>query len=151
MAQTTGQMNTVGGKLELSTDGAPTWTNISGFLTMVDPGQGVRQTGSIFTADGDTPLIGAGKREELEILVSIAYTEGVSDPFTVIEGVFVAGDIDVQLQWSPAGGAIGEYEFTSAAGHIKSMSYPNVDPNSASPHIVTFTLATPSYTMSTIS
>ena len=44
MAQTTGAINTVGGKVELSTDGVPNYTDISGFMNMVDPGQGVRQT-----------------------------------------------------------------------------------------------------------
>ncbi len=151
MAQTLSAMNTVGGKLELSTDGVPTWTDISGFLTMVDPGQSVRQTGNIFTADGDAAILAAGKQEILQILVSITYTEGVSDPFTVLEGVHKSGSETVQLQWSPAGGGVGEYEFTTnAVGVVKNLSYPNVDPNTPAPHVITFTLETATFTLSTI-
>lgn len=150
MAQTTGSMNTVGGKLELSTDGVPNWTDISGFLNMVDPGEGVRQTGTIFTADGDLPLLSGGKRELLSVLVNIVYTEGGSEPFTVILGVFEAGDIDIQLRWSPAGGANGEYQYTTDEGIISKLTYPNIDPGTPSPHIVSFTLETPQYTQSAV-
>lgn len=150
MAQTTGAMNTVGGQVELSTDGVPTWTDISGFLNMVDPGEGVRQTGSIFTADGDTPIVGAGKREMLSIVVNIAYTEGASDPWETVRGVYEAGDIDIQVRWSPNGGASGDFQFTTAQGHISSLQYPGVDPNTAAPSVLSFTLATPSYTKAVI-
>lgn len=151
MAQTEGAMNSIGGKIELSVNGTPTWTNISGFINMVDPGQSVRQTGVIYTADGDTPILGGGKREPLEIVVSIAYTEGVSDPFTVIEAAHLSGSQTIQLQWSPAGGGVGDYEFTSdSVGLIKNLSYPPIDPNSPAPTIVTFTIETLSYTLSTI-
>lgn len=150
MAQTTGAMNTVGGKLELSTDGVPTYTDISGFLNMVDPGQGVRQVGSIFTAAGDRPILGGGKRELLEILFNIVYTEGGSDPFTVLLAVFEAGDEDIQLRWSPAGGAMGDYQYETDEGIIKNFSYPNIDPGTPAPHIVSFTLVTPQYTQSAV-
>lgn len=150
MAQTTGAMNTVGGKVELSTDGVPTWTDISGFINMVDPGQGVRQTGTIFTADGDRPILSGGKREILEVLVNIAYTEGASEPFTVVLGVFEAGDTDVQLRWSPAGGDSTEYQFTTDQGIVKNLAYPPVDPNTAAPAILSFTLETPQYVQSAV-
>ncbi len=117
---------------------------------MVDPGQGVRQTGFIFTADGDRPIIGGGKREPLEVLVNIAYTETAADPFTVVLGVFEAGDTDIQLRWSPAGGAVGTYQFTTDEGIVKNFTYPNVDPGTPEPHIVSFTLFTPQYTQSVI-
>ncbi len=150
MAQTTGALNTVGGKVELSTDGVPTFTDISGFMSMVDPGQGVRQTGFIFTADGDRPILGGGKREMLEVLVNIAYTEAAPDPFTIILGVFEAGDTDIQLRWSPNGGASGDYQYTTDQGIIKNLSYPNVDPGSPAPHVISFTLETPQYVQSAV-
>lgn len=146
MAQTTGGMNSVNGKVELSTDGIPTWTDISGFLNMVDPGQGVRQTGDVFTADGDTPIIGAGKRERLTLTVNIVYTEGGSDPFKTIQTAFENGDVDIQLRWSPNGGGVGDYQFTSAQGHVSNFSYPPVDPSNAAPIVLSFQLATPYYT-----
>lgn len=149
MAQTTGAMNTIGGLVEISTDGVPTWTDISGFLNMVEPGEGVRQTGSIFTADGDTPIVGAGKREMLSLVVNIAYTEGGSEPWETVRGVYEAGDTDVQLRWSPAGGTTGDFQFTSAQGHVSSLGYPGVDPNTAAPSVLSFTLATPYYTKAT--
>lgn len=150
MAQTTGAMNTIGGKVELSTDGVPNWTDISGFINMVDPGEGVRQTGTIFTADGDTPILGGGKREVMSLLVNIAYTEGASEPFTVVLAVFEAGDSDIQVRWSPAGGDSTEYQYTTDQGIISNFSYPNVDPNTAAPHLLSFTLATPKYTQSAV-
>lgn len=150
MAQTTGGMNTIGGKVELSTDGVPNYTDISGFINMVDPGQGVRQTGSIFTADGDRPILGAGKREMLQLLVNIVYTEGGSDPFKVVLGVFEAGDVDIQIRWSPAGGDSTEYQYETDQGHISSFTYPNVNPSDAQPLILSFTLDTPQYTQSAV-
>lgn len=150
MSQTTGAMNSVNGKLELSVDGVPTFTDISGFNTMVDPGQGVRQVGSIFTADGDRPIISGGKREVLKVLVNIAYTEGASDPYTVLKTAFEAGNNLVQLQWSPAGGAVGDLEYLTDDGIISAFTYPNVDPNSPAPMTLAFTLDTPQYTMATV-
>lgn len=150
MAQTTGAMNSVNGKVELSTDGVPNYTDISGFMNMVDPGQGVRQTGSIFTADGDRPILGAGKREMLELLVNIVYTEGGSDPFTVLLGVFELGDTDIQVRWSPNGGAVGDYQYETDQGVVKNFSYPPVDPGTPAPIILSFTLETPQYTQSVV-
>lgn len=150
MAQTTGAMNSTGGKVELSTDGVPNYTDISGFINMVDPGQGVRQTGMIYTADGDRPIIGGGKREVLQVVVNIAYTEGGSDPFTVVLGVFEAGDEDIQIRWSPAGGDSTEYQYETDQGIITNFTYPNVDPGSPAPIILSFTLETAQYTQSAV-
>jgi hypothetical protein len=150
MAQTTGHMNGTGGKIEFSSNSGGAFTEISGSVNAVDPGELVRQVGQVFTAEGDKALIAAGKQDPLEISVNIVYTETASEAFDLIETVILAGEEDGQLRWSPAGGASGDDQFTTDDGIVRNLQLPGFDAGVADPLVLSFTFITPGYTKSTV-
>jgi hypothetical protein len=140
MAQATNAMNVVNGEVEVSYDGSEAvWTDISGFANKLIVSAITRATGDAFTADGDYGIVKAGKFQPVEITYTVLYTEGASDPFTSIYAAFKAKK-QTSARWSPAGGAIGTYQFQSDPGPIVECSLPNVDPDEAGAHMFTFKL-----------
>ncbi len=141
MAQTEDGMSFADCKVETSTDGSD-WTDISGFAASVAVSGGDRQSGETYTFDGDTPIIGGGKREPLEVTVRVVYTEGASDPFEIVRPVYEAKS-DFYVRWSPKGGASSEFMFTSDAGIITNAPYPGGESGSGNLVMFEFTLKTP--------
>ena len=124
MAQTTGGLSGRNCYIASSPDGA-VWTDISGFTNRISPGGGDRQTDEVFTMDGDTPIIKAGKRKSISLKVAAVYTEGGSDPFEIVRAAY-EGATDFYLRWAPKGNTAGNFLFTSSAGIVTSAPYPEV-------------------------
>ena len=144
MAQTTDAISFKNVKVEVSTDGT-TWTDISGFANSVEIGGGDRQTGEVYTFDGDTAIITTGKREPLEITVKAVYTEGANDPFEVVRAAYEGGT-SLYVRWSPKGGTTGDFQFESDAGYVTNAIYPQGEAGSGDPVVVEFTVKTPKVT-----
>jgi hypothetical protein len=150
MAQTTGALAAVDCKLEISTNGSD-WTDISGFSNKISPGGQNRMSGEAYTFDGDTAIVGAGKREPVEITVSIVYTEGAAEAFEVVRGQFeTAGGGALYVRFSPDGGDVDDFLYTSDAGEITNFNWPEPDAGNADPKLVEFSLKTPKFTKSVI-
>lgn len=150
MAQTTGGLSAVNAKLEISTNGS-SWTDISGFSNKITPGGQSRMTGEAYTLDGDTAIIGSGKREPLELNIAVVYTEGAPDPFEVIRAQFeTAGGGALYVRWSPKGGSSTQFQFTSDVGVVSEFNWPEADAANADPKLVEFTLKTAKVTKSVI-
>lgn len=112
MAQTTDAIAFVGAEIEYSTDFS-VWTSMAGFTNAVTVGGGDRNYGEYFTADGDTPIVKAGKRTGIDLAVDYAYTEGASDPFKIALAQYETdGGGQFHIRFSPKGGASTEYLFT---------------------------------------
>lgn len=148
MAQTTGALSCVNGKIEFSTNGS-SWTDISGFANSLEPSGGNRQTGEMYTLSGDTAVITSGKREPIELEVKILYTEGGSDAFEVVRAAYEAGTRGY-LRWSPDTGAAGDFLFTSDSGPISEFAYPPAMAEEAGPVAISFKLRVPKVTKSVI-
>jgi len=148
MAQTADGMSFKNCKLEISTDGT-NWTDISGFSNSIDIGGGGRQTGEAYTFDGDKAIIAIGKREPVEVTVSIVYTEGVTDPFETVYTAYESGST-LYVRWSPAGGTSGDFQYTTDPGVVASCGYPKGEAGSGDPVLVEFTVKTASVTKSTV-
>lgn len=149
MSQTTGAINSSAAKVEYSNDGGSTWTNISGFANKVEQPEGSRISGEEYTADGDTAIVMAGKREPMEVKVMIVYTEGSSEPFRTVEADFRAGT-RAQVRWSPAGGASTQRQYTTSRGPITKLTSPGHDAKGGGPEMCGFTIRTADVTPSTI-
>ena len=80
MAQTTDLYSFVDALIESSINGSA-FTDISGFANELTVDPASRMSGEVYTADGDVPLIGAGKREPVFVNCRIVFTEGSDDPF----------------------------------------------------------------------
>lgn len=129
MAQTTGGVAGAAAQVEMSTNGS-SWTDISGFANAVEVDGGERQIGSIFTFDGDTPLLTSGKREALGLKTSIVYTEGGSEAFETYRQAY-ENNTRFYLRWTPAGNTAGKFQFISSAGFAKTPPYPAVKADEA--------------------
>lgn len=127
------------------------WEDISGYANSVKPGAGTRQTGVRFTHDGDIAIVTAGKRASIDIDVSVVYTETASPaPFEALRALFEAGTA-VYFQWSPRGGTVGYFLYTSDPAVIKKLDYPFTDTEDAKPIAVSFTFETAKLTKSAFS
>lgn len=144
MAQTTDQLSFVDAEIEYSENGS-SWTDISGFANELAVDGGDRMSGEVYTAEGDTPLIAPGKRQPLEITVTVTYTEGTGDPFEdAREAYETDGGGDAYIRWSPKGGDSTEFQFTSAKGIITAFGYPQGPVEPGDPLTVQFTVKVPS-------
>jgi len=103
-----------------------------------------------YTLDGDTALIAAGKREPIEAVFSIIYTETAGEAYESARAEFEAdcGD-DFYFRYSPGGGDTGDRELTSGVGILVSFSYPPIDATAGGPIIGGFTVAVASLTTAT--
>jgi hypothetical protein len=148
MAQTTDGLSMVDCQIEYSTNGAD-YTDISGFGGSVEGTEQTRQTGLVYTFDGDTAIIRAGKREPLELQFNIVYTEGTGDPWEILRPYFEAGSA-VYFRWSPKGGDSTEFQFTTDAGYITSFPYPGGTAEGGDPIMGTWTHQTPKVTKAAV-
>jgi hypothetical protein len=152
MAQTASAMSFKDCEVKYTTDGGTTWTDASGFASVVTVSGGERNSAEAYTFDGDVAIIGKGKRAPLNVTATVIYTEGSTDPFSVLLPYYQAGS-SVGLRWTPRGlsSASGEWVYTSTyTGSVfKSLSYPAGEANSANPLTVQVTVLTPSIATST--
>lgn len=151
MAQTTDQNTFVDAHIEFSDDGSA-WDDISGFSSEIALSGGDRNSGEVYTAEGDTPIIGAGKRTPIDVEVTVVYTEGTADPFETVRALYETdGGGDAYLQWVPRGDTVGNFMFTTGKGIITSFMYPNGPVEPGDPQTVKFTLKVPAIAKSTYS
>ncbi len=133
--------------VEVSTNGT-TWTNISGAASSVEVSGGDRQTGDVYTFDGDTALLTYGKREPLEVTVKIVYSEGTAEPFEIVRAAYEAGTA-FYVRWAPRGNVTGRARYTTAEGRVTSFTYPAGESN-GDPVLTKFTVITASIARSLI-
>ncbi len=148
MTQTTDGITLKDCKVEISTDGS-SYTDISGFANQVTLGGGARMSGEAYTFDGDTAIIGTGKREPIEVTVRCVYTEGTGDPFETVRAVYEAGSA-LYVRWSPKGGDSGEAQYTTDEGVVTAFGYPAGEAASGDPVVFEFTVKTAKITKSTV-
>ena len=148
MAQTTSGMSYAAAYLGHSTDGAA-WTEISGHQVSIEISGGERSTGVVYTTDGDTGIIKAGKRAPLMVTANVVYTETADEPYDESNDAYEGGS-DYYLRWSPGGGAASDLGYTTSAGIVKQAVYPVGDAESGEPIVVSIVLECASVTESTI-
>lgn len=149
MPQTTTALSAVDAKIEFSTDGT-TWIDISGSSNSIEPGEQSRQSGEVYTFQGDTAIITAGKREPLEIEVKVVFTPTAGEAWATVRPAFEAAGGKGYLRWSPQGGSTGQKQYTTDAGVLTSLTYPPAVADDANPIMTGFKLKTPKVTESTI-
>jgi len=151
MAQTTNQVPLSCGKLELSFDSCATWYDASGETVSLAPPQQTRMSGETYTLDGDNALIGGGKKEPMELVFVIVYTEADAEAYERIREAFETTGCGgtTCARWSPRGGSAGHEQITTATGTIISFTYPPMDATTGGVILGGFTLKVP-YVTTTI-
>lgn len=106
---------------ELSTDGT-TWTNFSAWLTVVEPDEWVRDSGSMPTFALDTRVRTSGKLQTLQIRIRGVYEDSTAttDPFVYVWNQHTAScGGALAVRWAPAGCGTANQVFSTATatGH----------------------------------
>ena len=148
MAQTTNALSMKDCTIWFSTSGS-TWVDASGDANTVTISGGARNIGSAMTADGDTPIIKAGKRNELTVAVNALYTDNATG---VIERAVTAyeGASAFYVRWAPKSTSSGSERFTTAAGIVQNPLYPGGDVGPGDPIALSVDVVVPSITQATI-
>jgi len=137
-------------QLEVSTDGV-TWTSIGGSTQTLDAAEQARKAGEVYTASGDVGIVKPGKREPLELVFQIVYTQTTGEAYqrarVRLEAV---GGADLYVRWSPQGGSAGHERLTSAVGLLKALVYPPFNTKRGGPVMCGFTLLTSAVTTAAI-
>ena len=141
MAQTTDALSNACATVEVSIDGCVNWTDISGSTQSVSGTEQGRQSGEVYTFEGEGPIIKRGKKEPLELVFAIVYTEEALEPYELARAIFEEDGCngEICVRWSPAGGVVGTYRYT-AFGPIINFIYPPIDASTASPIMGGFTV-----------
>ena len=158
MAATTDAFGQGNFEIEVSDDGA-TWISICGEATNVNPGDPEHNVGEQHVACDDFPiLVASNKIAAREIQVDVVYTETTDEAFDAVYAMWLATGRACWLRWSPAGGAIGDSQFTTsvtgaaaAAGILTSCTIPEQDASSEDPAVFSFTVMSAALLMATIS
>jgi hypothetical protein len=142
MAQTTGQIPLACGKLEISTNSCVTWSDISGEAQSLGGAEQTRMSGEAYTLTGDTALIAGGKREPMELVFTIVYTEADTQAYQLARTAFEATGCGGGFcaRWSPGGGDAGDEQITTGSGVLVSFTYPDMDASAGGPIMAGFTL-----------
>lgn len=148
MAQTTTAQSGVAGLVEFSTNGS-SWTDISGSISSVDPGEQAKDAGEEYTLTGDYAVLGEGKFKPIDVTAKGVWTPTSGEAWAVVVAAWAAKG-KVYLRWSPQGGASGTKRYTTDAGYMTSLMWPKTDANDAKPIPCGFKLKTPKITESTI-
>lgn len=145
MAQSTGGMSFVDSEISISANGS-SWTDISGFTNTLTVTGGARNFGEFFTADGDIPVLRAGKRGSLNVAVVLLYTEGTAEATEVLRGYYeTAGGGATYIKWLVQNGG---FTYTTAAGILITPVYPSGDPEPGDPVSTEFSIQVASITKS---
>lgn len=137
MAQSTGGLSFVDAEISISANGSD-WTDISGFANTLTVSGGERNFGEFFTADGDIPVLKAGKRASLNVAVVVLYTEATADPVEVLRGYYeAAGGTSTYIKWLVQNGGS---TYTTGSGVLIPPTYPGGDPETGDPIEIEFSI-----------
>jgi len=138
-------------KVEYSLDGA-IWIDISGFTNSVRMPRRSRRFSEIQPQSTDVPIVAMGKRAAERATIMIMYTENDAAAFNVLRQRFENNTL-LMMRWTPAGGAFGDYTFTTDTvySYIVDMETPGADSSSsAEPLTAVFTVITQEVTQGTV-
>lgn len=141
MAQTTAAISFIAATVDVSTDNS-TWVELDGYGVSIAVSGGDRNTGTVHTFAGDTPILKSGKRNSHEVTVRAVYTEDASGTGaweTVREAYeTVAGPLYVR--YSPKGRTSTYNEMTTGCGIVKTFEYPQGEAGAGDPACCEFTV-----------
>ena len=131
-------------RIEISPDGT-TWTDVSGYSSMLSVSGGDRAIGKFFNFSDDVPQLTPGKRDSLEIALKIALTQANTDADGKARIAYETGAA-FYVRWTPGLFASGQKQFTSGKGIVKSYQYPQGGAESSDPLVLDSVVAVPSIT-----
>ena len=144
MAQTTGAMNSVNGKVEISANGTD-WFDISGSANKVENPTQEADTGEAATLEGNYMIGTVGKIKPVDLAITVLYTQITGEAYDRLRDQLAVAGRPVWLRWSPAGGNSGDERFFTAnaagalaAGKLATAAFPGADASQAAPVMLMF-------------
>lgn len=131
------------GKLEVSYNGAD-WFNISGESQSVQNTMQSRQVANAFRLSSRLAIVGAGRREPMDLAFTIVYTETDAEAYEIVKTRYEQDETICQpylyARWSPRGGNVGDARLTTDTGTITNFIYPALDASAGGVIMGGFTL-----------
>lgn len=150
MSQTTDSIWGGAAYVGISTNGS-SWTEISSHGMHVTPEGGDRRVGEAYVFDDENAIVKVGKLNPRDTRVDFVYTENAADAFEVARGQFEsAGGGTMYVRWSPSGGGVGDAGYTTDAGFVADLRYPEVDSEADGPMVLYFVVRHAALTRSII-
>lgn len=150
--QTTAAVPQSCGKIEISTDNV-TWLDISGETNSLEQPEQSRMVGEARTLAGENPIVKGGKKEAMDVVVRIIYSETDAEAYQQIRAIFETagcGAGAMYLRYSPRGGSADHERLTSDLGTLTNWLYPNLNAEEAGPIMGGFTLRIGGFTTTVI-
>lgn len=126
-----------------------TWTDVSDFMSVVDPPTQTRMSAEAYVFGEDIAVIGVGKREPMEVTARGIWIDGTTGAFYTVMAEFITacGDM-VALRWSPGGCSTTHDAFytSTTKSEVVSLTYPGGDSGSADIITFEFVVRTPDVT-----
>jgi len=156
MPQTTTQVTQSCGKVEINVNAAcpdtGAWDDISGETQSIGGTEQSRMVGDAYTLEGDGALSCPGKKEPLDLVFVIVYTETDAEAYEKVRTVFEATGCGAMMcaRYSPRGGDAGEEQLTTRRGVLTSFTYPTLDASAGGCILGGFTLHTGALTTAVV-
>jgi len=143
MAQTTYSVAMACGYVAISSD-CITYTDISGYASIVSVPEQARITGEAYTFEGNVSIVKAAKLQPIAVQVSIIYTEDDAGAFDTLQLLHIADECGgtICLRWAPRGNTAGYQQYT-IEGPLTGFQYPGMDAGQGGPIVTTFTVTGP--------
>jgi len=144
--------------VEITTDNT-TWTAISNATVKIDDVELSRPSGEAYVGgSSDYATITVGKREPVEITITVLYNEDTGSAVNTMYNRFQSATPTLGVRWSPRGlvgsarayGTSNDGGTTFGLGVITSVTLSALDPSDAEPYVAMVTVRTPSLRQYTI-
>jgi hypothetical protein len=144
--------------VEISTNGT-TWTAVSDATVKVDDVEQTRISGEAYVGgSSDYSTVTIGKREPVEITLTILYNEDTNSAANTIYDQFASATPRLGVRWSPRGlvGSARAYATsndgtTTGLGVLTSVTLSALDASEGSPYVMMATVRTPTLRQYTLS
>lgn len=119
------------------TPAASSWVAVESWATDVRVTGGDTNVGELVTYSGD-PIVLTGERNPITVEIDFVYTESDTAPFKEIYDDYDADPgLRYDARWSPKGGALGDYQYTTSGGRLINCTLPQRPANDGQPAVFT--------------
>jgi len=139
----------INAKIELSTDGGSTWTDISGSSNKLTPSGGEMRTSGTHPTGVEDPKLTAGGKELINVAITAYYTETANEARELLEDAY-QNRKDARVRWSPKGGNTGDKQVVTGAGYCTTPSFIGGEGGSSDALMIDVVIVAETYTESTV-
>lgn len=126
------------------TPASSAFANIDSWSTTVVPNEKTAPSTDAYTFTHSGAISFYGNPAPRTVDITVVYTEGTTDPYVNLVNVAIGTAVDVR--WSIAGGASGDYQNTTSGGKLDSFTPPQPAADGSTAMTFSFRIKAPSIT-----